>query len=179
METIFLEYSTMDNYFDFFNLPVAFNIDTKQLRMAYIANSKKYHPDFHTLEDGTTQEEVLRLSTLNNEGWKTLKEPMSRIAHVLRLNDAMPEEGAATVPKDFLMEMMDINEALMELEFDEGAGSKETIFASIAALEESLHKEGKAAMAAWDEDKESGFLKVVRDYFLKLKYVLRIKEKIS
>ena len=77
------------------------------------------------------------------------------------------------------MDMMDINEALMELEFDPDPAIKQKVTQSIHALEESLHKEGQTAMDAWDEDQEDGFLTVVQDYYLKMKYLNRIKEKIK
>ncbi len=169
----------MTNYFQFFNLPVQFNIDKKALRAQYIANSKLYHPDFHTLSSDIEQDKVLGKSTTNNEGWKTLSDPQKRTAHVLELNDALPEEGQAKVPQEFLMDMMDINEALMELEFDPDPAIKEKVNQSIQELEDGLNKEGQAAMDAWDEDQEEGFLTVVRDYYLKMKYLSRLKEKIK
>ena len=169
----------MTNYFEFFNLPIQFNIDLKALRSQYIANSKLYHPDFHTLSSDSEQDKVLEQSTINNEGWKTLSDPQKRTAHILEINNALPEEGQAKVPQEFLMDMMDINEALMELEFDPDPTIKEKVTLSIRSLEEELNKEGQAAMDAWDEDQEDGFLTVVRDYYLKMKYLSRIKEKIK
>lgn len=169
----------MTNYFQFFNLPVQFKLDKKALREQYIANSKLYHPDYHTLSSESDQDKVLEQSTTNNEGWKTLSDPQRRIAHILELNDALPEEGQAKVPQEFLMDMMDINEALMELEFDPDPAIIEKVSISIKELEDGLSKEGQGAMDAWDEDQEEGFLTVVRDYYLKMKYLSRIKEKIK
>lgn len=169
----------MINYFEFFDLPVAFDLDQGVLRKRFIINSKKYHPDFHTSASEEEQEEVLEKSTINNQAWKTLLDPLKRMAHVLLIKGVMPEEGQAKIPQEFLMEMMDINEALMELEFDPDPSKSKEVLASISTLEETLHKEGKAAMAAWDEDQEDGFLEVVRDYYLKLKYVGRIREKVG
>jgi len=169
----------MTNYFQFFNLPEAFNIDLRILRSQYIANSKLYHPDFHTLSTQSEQDKVLEQSTINNEGWKTLKDPQKRIAHLLDIHNALPEEGQAKVPHEFLMEMMDINEALMELEFDPDPLIRDKVTQAIRDLEVQLNKEGQAAMNAWDEDHEESFLTIVQAYYLKMKYLQRIKEKVA
>ena len=169
----------MVNYFDFFDIPIVFNLDRQALRSKFIANSKKYHPDFYTLESEEEQERVLELSTLNNKAWKELSDPQKRVAHLLHIKNAMPEEGQAKIPQEFLMEMMDINEALMELEFDEDVEKKKVVLNSIDSLVSQIQQEGQAAMSAWDEDQEEGFLEVVRDYYLKLKYINRIKQRLK
>ena len=127
-------------------------------------------PYFHTLSDDTNQEEVLELSTINNDGYNILKDRFRRMQHLLSLKGKMPEEGQAKVPQEFLMEMMDINEALMELEFDGSPEAKEKVLTQIAQLENDLHLEGQSAMDAWDEDHEDTFLDLIVDYYLKMKF---------
>ncbi|HRD80271.1 MAG TPA: Fe-S protein assembly co-chaperone HscB, partial [Saprospiraceae bacterium] len=60
------------NYFEFFRLPLSFQLDEEALRKAFYANSKKYHPDFYTLESEEKQTEILELSTINNQAYHTL-----------------------------------------------------------------------------------------------------------
>ena len=169
----------MINYFDFFEINEAFSIDEGALRKSFILNSRKYHPDFHTLSDEASQEQVLELSTINNDGYNVLKDRFKRMQHLLTIKNKMPEEGQAQVPQEFLMEMMDINEALMELEFDASVAAKEKVLTDIADLEKTLHQEGQNAMDAWDEDHEDSFLDLIVDYYLKMKYIIRIKERIQ
>ncbi|HHH50193.1 MAG TPA: Fe-S protein assembly co-chaperone HscB, partial [Saprospiraceae bacterium] len=52
------------NYFEFYNIPISFDVDAKALKKIFYANSKKYHPDFYTLENEEKQQEILQLSTL-------------------------------------------------------------------------------------------------------------------
>ena len=59
------------NYFEFYNIPVSFNVDKSALKRTFYANSKKSHPDFYTLESEEKQLEVLELSTLNNKAYKS------------------------------------------------------------------------------------------------------------
>jgi len=168
----------MVNYFKFFDIEVAFHIDKAALRKKYIAQSKSFHPDFHALADDAAQEKMLEQSTINNQGWKILSDDNTRLAHVLELNDALPKEGEATVPPDFLMEMMELNEALMELEFGEDPTLKDKVSSSLTEIKSSISTEAKDAMAAWDEDQESSYLDIIRDYYLKMKYLKRIEEKL-
>ena len=47
-----------------------------------------------------------------------MRDPDLRMRYILELEGSLGEEGQNQIPQDFLMEMMEINEALMELEFD-------------------------------------------------------------
>ncbi len=169
----------MNNYFKFFGMEESFDIDLSLLRKIYIANSKKFHPDYHTLESEEEQNKVLELSTLNNEAWKTLSDRNKRIAHILDINQAMPEEGKAQVPQDFLMDMMDINEGLMELKFDEDPAKKDALLSTLDQIVQDIEKEGNTAMSTWNDNRSKEALLSVRDYYLKLKYIIRIKEQLS
>ena len=170
--------SDIKNYFEFFGLKEQFDLNVEELRKSFIANSKKFHPDFHTHASDEDQEKVLELATINNEAWKVLSDLQHRISHILKLNDEMPEEGKAEVSQDFLMEMMDINEALMDLEFEEDDLKKQALLKSLQELEDSIHAEGESAMKIWDESNDPSSLAAVRDYYLKLKYIRRIQEQI-
>jgi len=168
----------MINYFEFFGIEVAFEIDVAELRKKYISQSKAFHPDFHALDDTSEQEKMLEKSTHNNQGWKVLSDENQRIAHVLDLHDALPKEGEATVPQEFLMEMMDLNETLMELQFGEDPSLKSKVINDLAEIKTGISQTAKDAMAAWDEDHEPQFLDIIRDYYLKMKYLKRIEEKL-
>jgi molecular chaperone HscB len=169
------------NHFEFYNIPLAFTGNEAEIRRVYLLYSKKYHPDFHTLSDESAQEEVLALSTRNNEAFKILSDPDQRIRYVLELKGLLGKENEnAPLPQDFLMEMMDINEALMELSFDfELDGYNKTLNA-VKLLDNQLDNAIQPILSTWSEingDKED--LKKVREYFFKKRYLLRIKENLS
>ncbi|MEL7161533.1 MAG: iron-sulfur cluster co-chaperone HscB C-terminal domain-containing protein, partial [Bacteroidota bacterium] len=130
----------MTNYFDFFGLPVAPTVDRAVLKRTFYANSKRFHPDFHTLKDADAQEEALEMSTHNNQGYKILDDEDRRLRHLLELREVLGEEGSNQVPQDFLMDIMDINEALMELEFDDDPTVRQGVTTKIDQLEVSLRE---------------------------------------
>ncbi len=168
----------MINYFEFFEIDVAFEIDLTALRKKFIAQSKAFHPDFHALDTEAEQEKVLEKSTHNNQGWKVLSDENKRISHILELHDALPKEGEAKVPQEFLMEMMDLNEALMELEFGEDPSLLQKVTDSLNEIRSNISKEAQTAMSSWDTSQESAALIIVRDYYLKMQYLRRIEEKL-
>ncbi|MCS6930391.1 MAG: hypothetical protein NZM43_12960 [Saprospiraceae bacterium] len=169
------------NYFEFFGLPVSFRIDEAQLRHLYYQNSRKYHPDFYTLASPEDQEETLRLATLNNEAFQTLSHPELRMRHVLEIKGLLNEEGQQRVPEAFLSEVMDINEILLELELEFDGKRLEQATQAVAQLERALDEAIAPVLDRYTEDSPTSRedLLQVRDYFLKKRYLFRIREKLA
>ncbi len=172
------------NYFEFFGLPVSFRVDESALRRLYLQNSKKYHPDFHTLSSESEQAEMLELSTLNNKAFKTLSDPDLRMHYILEINGLLSgnKEGESSQPsvtQEFLMEMMDINEGLMELEFESDATRYALTLKAVDNFEKELDEEVQPVLNTWTEADGTEPLQAVRDYFLKRRYLLRIRENLS
>ena len=169
----------MTDYFDFFDLAPSPRVDKAALKKAFYANSKRFHPDFHTLQDDTTQQEVLEQSTLNNQGYRTLLDDDARLRHLLELKGALGAEGTNQVPQEFLMEIMEVNEALMELEFEDDPVVREKVTGLIDQLEGDLDREVATTVDGYD-DATAGEdeLTALKDYYLKRRYLLRLREKI-
>ena len=67
------------NYFEFFGLEPKFQIDLKALKLLYYEKMKQFHPDMTVDASLSEQRETLRLSALNNEAYKVLKDYHSRL----------------------------------------------------------------------------------------------------
>lgn len=168
------------NYFEFYGIPVSLSVDEPALRRTFYQNSKKYHPDFHTLAGEAQQAEMLELATRNNEAYQTLSDPDRRMRYVLQLYGMLEEEGKQTVPQDFLMDMMEINEAIMELEFDFDSEKYAQTQEAVQQLENDLLLEIRPLLEtdSWETD-PAVQLQPVLEYFLKKRYLLRIRENLS
>ena len=169
------------NHFTFYGIPMAFVVDESAIRARYLQNSRKFHPDFHTLSEEQAQADALELSTRNNEAFKVLSDPDARMQYILREKGLLGTEGeAGTLPQDFLMDMMDINEAIMELEFDFQQEAYESALKSLKNLEETLESGIKPLLDSWTEERgtEQDLIRV-RDFFYKKRYLLRTKENLS
>ena len=167
------------NYFAFFDLPVAPTVDAAALKKAFYANSRRFHPDFHTLATPAEQDAAMEKSTHNNRGYKTLTNDDLRLRHLLELKGAIGAEGENSVPQDFLMDIMDINEALMELEFDPSPEAKSAATTKIDALEEELNAGVQDLLTSYDDATVTeGELGRLRDYYLKRRYLWRLRGKV-
>ncbi len=168
------------NHFEFYNIPVSFKVDEAAVKKTFYANSRKYHPDFFTREGAEKQAEILQLSTLNNEAYNVLSDADKRMKYMLHLKGVLGAEGNAQLPGDFLAEMMDVNESLMELEFDFDRDAYNHIKYVVAETEKTLDAEIQPVVDAYADDKaHAADLEAIKNYYLKKRYLLRIQENLS
>jgi molecular chaperone HscB len=168
------------NYFEFYGIPLSFKVDESALKKTFYANSRKYHPDFHTLENAEKQAEILELSTFNTQAYKTLSDFDKRMKYILYMKGVMAEEGKNKLPDDFLMDMMDINEALMELEFDFDKNVYIKILNDIQNIENQIFNEIKETLETYNENTTPPHkLEEIKNFYLKKRYLLRIRENLS
>jgi molecular chaperone HscB len=99
--------------------------------------------------------------------------------YILKQHDVIGKEGKNKLDQMFLMEMMDINEALMELQMDFDQSAFEKVISEIKAIESELYGEVEVAMRGYDQDKGVGKLEIIAKYYLKKKYLLRIKDNLD
>ena len=169
------------NYFEFYELPITFKIDAKKLKRKFYEYSRKYHPDFYVQATEAEQEKVLEKSTMNNKAYKTLSNEDSRIKYVLELKGLVEEGEKYQLPPMFLMEMMEINEALMELQFEPDASKLQEIAKEVKNTEESLFENVKQIIENYEDgvESEDADLKKVKEYYFKRRYLLRIRESLN
>ena len=168
------------NYFEFYELPISFKVEPATVKRIFYANSKKYHPDFYTLEPVAKQAEILELSTLNNEAYKTLADFDKRMKYILDLKNILADEGKNKIPQDFLMEMMELNELLMELEFDFDRDDYERARRELKTLEERLYQEVESIIDHYDDAQATPTdLEAIKNYYLKKRYLLRVHENLA
>lgn len=169
------------NYFEFYDIPVSLRPDAGRVRKKYIENSRKYHPDFHTAASRDGQDEALRYSTLNTEAYRTLSDRDLLIAYVLRLESILEEGEKYVLPPAFLAEMMDVNEELMELEFDADPTKAQDLHAQMAKKQSALDEELERAIAVYEDagGSKKPALPAVKDVWYRRKYLLRIQERLN
>ena len=168
------------NYFEFYDLPISFNVDAAALKKTFYSYSKKYHPDFFTLESEVEQAKILELSTLNTQAYKTLSDAERRMKYVLELTGAMGEEGQNKLPQDFLGDMMDINEAIMELKFDPDETMLEKVKNDVQVIGNQLFTDIKPVLDSYKHgETPASELEKIKIFFLKKRYLFRISENLS
>jgi molecular chaperone HscB len=161
------------DYFTFFALPRKLKLDTALLEREFYELSRKLHPDLCARADQREQEWSLEQSSLLNDAYRTLKDPIKRTEYLLRLEGVELEEQSKTatekaratgemkrqvVPPDLLEEVFELNMQLEELRAQKKLGEDdpgliEEIGKQKLALEqkyESLLEELKTYWDDWD-----------------------------
>ena len=169
------------NYFEFYNLPETFQPDEAALKRQYYALSREYHPDFHATASPERQQEILNLATLNTNAYRTLSDPDLRMAYILGRHGLL-EEGKQELPSDFLMEVMDLNEQIMELEFEPDLEAAKRVEDEVNALTQTLDAGIEPVLVGYPglpADARPQALRQVQTYYLKKRYLLRIRESLT
>jgi molecular chaperone HscB len=125
------------DYFTSFALPRKLNLDVAALEKDFYLLSRKLHPDVVAQGSRMEQEWSLQQSSLLNDAYRTLKDPVRRTEYLLRIEGVELEEQskAATdearntgkvkkqiVPPDLLEEVFELNMQLEELRMQKKVG---------------------------------------------------------
>jgi len=169
---------TTDNYFAFYGLPVSFGIDAAALKRAFLHKSRQHHPDFYTQADGNAQEQALAMATYNNQAYETLGNTDKRVSYVLQLKGAISPDERYDLPPAFLGQMMDINEALSEIDAQQPNPQQiNSIAADLDEIARQIEQTAQEAIAICDNDPENTTaLKKIKEFYYKKRYLLRVQK---
>jgi molecular chaperone HscB len=164
----------MMNHFELFEMPISLNPDFNYINKKYLELQKKYHPDYFTLHTDDEQTVALQKSAQINQAIKTLKNQDNIIEYVLQLKGLLQEEEKYNLPAAFLMQMMELNEALIE------GNDNGTIAKKANEIETSFYKEILHIINNYDDKKTAlADLLKLKEYYFKKKYVRRILDRIN
>ena len=108
--------STPRNYFDFFGVQRKLELNEADLQKRFYELSKQWHPDRFSRKSAAEQAEALDVTSLLNDSYRTLREPVKRAEYLLT-EEGFPigEQGSKDVPPELLEEVFDLNMALEEM----------------------------------------------------------------
>jgi len=171
----------MTNYFELYELPVSFHPDAVTVKNKFYELSKRYHPDRFAQAGEDQLAEAMQLAATNNAAYKTLRSSDATMAYILRQNGLLEEEEKYALPPAFLMEMMELNEAISDYEDDPAnhTARKQAEQDLSAQLETWEEVAGQLTDAFDPAMPDSALLLQVKDMYFRKKYLLRIKERIA
>ena len=167
------------DYFTFFGFPRKLDLNTALLEKEFYALSRRLHPDVFAQAESTERAWSLEQSSMLNDAYRTLKDPIKRTAYLLRLEGVELEEQSKqatekaratgelkkqVVPPDLLEEVFELNMHLEELRAQKKMGEDdpallEEIGKAKLSLEEkyeALFNELKAEWKKWDAAVDKG-----------------------
>ena len=160
------------NYFELFDLPIGFQVDTTKLRSAFMDIQKAYHPDKFTQASEEEQNEALEKSAMANKAFTLLNNRDKILPYVLEVTGNLETEEKYALPPDYLMEMMELNEAWMEAATE---AEKNNIKQQVKNIQNEIFSPIKAHLEAPSIDtiSKEGMLQI-KEYYYKKKYLDRI-----
>jgi molecular chaperone HscB len=162
------------DYFTFFGFPRKLDLDTAALEKEFYALSRRLHPDLFGQADDQERAWSLEQSSMLNDAYRALKDPVKRTEYLLRLEGIELEEQSKqatekarasgelkrqVVPPDLLEEVFELNMHLEELRMQKKLGEDdpallEEIGKAKLSLEEkydALLNELKSEWNDWDK----------------------------
>jgi len=163
------------DYFELFNIPVSLFVDASSIKKKFYELSRKYHPDFFSNTSEEEQSEALEMSAMLNKALKVLSDPEETIKYVLQLKRLLEEEEKYQLPPDFLMDVMELNELLMDAKMEGDEAKKTALKEQIANLQTEIYEPVKSIVEHYQEGitSEKELLQVKKYYFQK-KYLARM-----
>jgi molecular chaperone HscB len=161
------------DYFTFFGLPRKLNVDVAILERSFYELSRKLHPDLNARAGSKEQEWILEQSSLLNDAYRTLKDPIKRTQYLLLLEGVELEEQSKSatdqaratgetkkqiVPPDLLEEVFELNMQLEELRMQKKMGEDDPALIEeigkqklqLEGKQESLLRELQEYWNVWD-----------------------------
>jgi molecular chaperone HscB len=167
------------DYFTYFGFPRRLNFDASELEKEFYALSRRLHPDVFGQAGDRERAWSLEQSSMLNDAYRALKDPIKRTEYLLRLEGVELEEQSKqatekaratgelkkqVVPPDLLEEVFELNMHLEELRAQKKMGEDdpallEEIGKARLSLEEkhdALLYELKTEWNKWDDAVEGG-----------------------
>jgi molecular chaperone HscB len=161
------------DYFTFFGLPPKLNVSIPALEKDFYEFSRKLHPDLSARASAQEQEWSLEQSSLLNDAYRTLRDPIKRTHYLLQLegieleeqSKSATEKARATgevkkqiVPPDLLEEVFELNMQLEELRMNKKMGDDDPNLAkeiaghkaTLEAKHDALFQELQTYWTEWD-----------------------------
>jgi molecular chaperone HscB len=163
------------DFFQLFDIPVTLKIDPADLRSRFLILSREFHPDFYTRADESARAEALEKSAQLNRAWKLFQDPDAILRYVLMSKGLMAEEEKYELPQDFLMEVLEINEAVMDAEEKDPV-----LLKRIDEIQKEIYDPVKEIIEGYRETvhTEKDLLRV-KDYYYKKKYLDRLRRELA
>ena len=105
--------ASTSSHFELFGLSPSYALDLGQLERAYREILSSVHPDRFAQAGDAERRASMQMATGVNEAYRTLRDPVHRAKYLLAMNGVdLGLESNTAMPREFLMEQMELRERL-------------------------------------------------------------------
>jgi molecular chaperone HscB len=160
----------MADYYASLDLPpLALNLDLPDLEKRFHAASRRLHPDRFARASAAEQQAALDASSVLNDAYRTLRDPLRRAEYVLKASGLnIGEQGNKDVPPDLLEEVFELNMALEDADHQDDVEAARDRFVK---MRDEIDGELPALFAAHDAAPKREILEQLRGLLNRRKYI--------
>ena len=160
------------NHFELYQIPVSFHPDLALIKKKFYQLSREFHPDFFVNDSAEEKEQKLLISAQVNKAYQIFQDEQALIKYILIEKGLLMEEEKYNLPPEFLMEVMDLNELLMD---SDDPAIRQQIQNAIETLQKTIYEPVKTIITTYQEGVSSEKeLLQVKAYYYQKKYLDRI-----
>jgi molecular chaperone HscB len=149
-----------------------FDLDAQELERRYRERSKEVHPDRFAKAPPADRLRAMEASQSLNDAFRLLKNPTARAEHLLALRGVVLDDKEP-VPQDFLLEILELREALAEAKRASDA-------AGVARMEGDMRARAEASLARVGElFAAGGELDEIKRELVRLRYFQRFLDEVE
>ena len=176
--------SALVDKFAVLGVPRSFDLEAAALEDRFRAVSRKLHPDKFARATPAERRHALEQTTRLNDAYRTLKDPAKRGEHLLELRGLKLGQGndkaSAQMDPDFLEQMMEDREKLVEAKVEGGPAEVVRLADGIRAQEaQALAKAGALLRILEGPEAATVGLPAIAEQLARLRYYARYLDEVE
>jgi molecular chaperone HscB len=162
------------DYYRVLGIDPKLQLNLHELQQLFYGRSRELHPDRFARAEAGIRDAALQESSLLNDAYRTLKDPIQRAEYFLKNHGFdIGEQGTKDVPPELLEEVFELNMALEELKSGDESARPQLATARdhFAALLAQSDIEAGHLFAAYDAAPGESVLKQIRGLLNRRRYI--------
>ena len=162
------------NYFELFGMQPSFQLDLETLAQNQTRLQANFHPDRFVNSSERERRLSVQMMALINEAGKTLKNPVTRGAYLLKMNGVeLADESETTSDMGSLAEQMELREEM------EACRTAEDGIDRCDAIENRLKKRSQEIAADFSTSFVAGDWQQALEHNRKMQFIQRLQQQLS
>ena len=162
------------NFFDLFDVPVAYEVDLDLVQQRYRDIQKVVHPDKFVNASDQEKRISMQQTSRINEAFNVLRQPIDRAIYLMSLKGVdLNMENETTMDAGFLMEQMEMREALSDVR------SNDDPLAELDEFSKQIKVKMKSMIEGFSDAYSSDHLDDAKEWIRKMQFVQKAKKEVD